>query len=116
MATSKANAVQNNEPPVYCIYDSAVPNTGDRNDVLTRSIAKARTKFIGVALNDVKGLQFSDTRLRILYCEQGFHGNPSDTVKLEFTAVYGTGLGKVKDNMVSLARQPEIIGGETEAG
>lgn len=112
MAGVKTSAVQEKEPSIYVVYDSSLPNASYEDDILNRSISRARTKFIGVALNDLKGLMFSGSRLRILYCESGFDGNTADTVKLEFSAVYNTGMGKVKDNLVSVTRQPE--GGRVE--
>lgn len=107
MATPKTNAVQKDHPSVYCIYDSTLPEPMYGDDVLTRSISKARTRFIATALNDVKGLVFSDTRLRLFYCAEGFEGNPGNTLKLEFTALYGTGMGKVASNLVSVTGQLE---------
>lgn len=94
MATPKSNAVQNNNAPIYVLYDSSVPNSDTGYDTLSRSLSRARTKFIQTALNDIKGLVFSNTHLRVLYCEEGFNGNKADTIRLEFTALYGTGMGK----------------------
>lgn len=114
MANAKSNALQKDHPPVYCIYDSALPEPMYGDDVLTRSIAKARTRLIATALNDVKGLVFSNTRLRLLYCQEGFENNPGDTLKLEFTALYGTGMGKVATNLVSFAGQSESSTPQTD--
>lgn len=107
MATTKANAVQPETPTEYIVFDSHVPEISCGDNLLSRSLPKISANLLRTAVNDIKGANFSQCRTRIWYCPSGYDNNPHDTLKLGFEAVYRPGMGKVTEELVSLARLRE---------
>lgn len=116
MATSKSNAVPSTNPSEYCVFDSDVPSIDAGDNLLTRSLPKATGQLLKTAINDVKGVNLSKYRARVFFAPDGYNGNLYDTVRIEFTALYRLGVGKVASELVALARQREGEGTNGEVG
>lgn len=101
MGTTKANDLQSNDTHEYLIYDSSVPTVSIGDSVFSRSLPKVNQELLRTAINSVKGAMFSSARCRIYFCPEGYKGNPNDTIRLEYNALFMCGMGAIKNTLVS---------------